>query len=71
MYYFMKESYVSQLKNNLIVFKNNPKGNKKKKILILYLFVFIYIMALKFIKYKSPYYFETRHKLIIISKNIN
>ena len=63
MYYFMKESYVSQLKNNLII-KNNPKGINKKKILILYIFVFIYIMTLKFIVYKNPYYFQTRHKLI-------
>jgi len=59
----MKESYVSQLKNNLII-KNNPKGINKKKILILYIFVFIYIMTLKFIVYKNPYYFQTRHKLI-------
>ena len=68
MYYFMKESYISQLKSNLIAFKYNRKVNKNKKILIIYLFVFIYIMTKIFIVYKKPNFFRTRQKLINFKK---
>jgi len=62
----MKKYDDSKLKKNLIVNKNNPKNNKKMKLLIIFLFVFIHIITLKFILYKN----QTNSHNSIIFKNI-